>query len=157
MFGRDPNPLIHGNLDIGPDQPIAVKDRIEMLKAARRIVVKALRAEQKRSKDVYDQRARPKAIAVGTVVLLRSIMPSKVPVRKLYPRYVGPYRVISVTGQVLGVVPLQIPNGSVKKIHIDRAICCSENCELGCSVAELISPFADPASVDSNLDYETPE
>jgi hypothetical protein len=157
MFGRDPEPLIYANEDAGKEVPTSVKSRLEKLKVARRVVAKLLLSEQKRVKGTYDKNARPKTVSVGDVVLLQSILPQNAPVRKLFPRYVGPYRVAAVTGHVLSVVPVQMPNATPKKIHIDRAKACTNTCMLNSTLPELLSPFHDVYSADPHLEAESAE
>jgi hypothetical protein len=157
MFGRDPVPVTYANEEVGRPRPASVNCRLEMLNVARRVVARALNAEQKRVKGIYDRTTRPRTFKVGDLVLLQSILPQNAPVRKLFPRYVGPYRVASLTGSVLGVKPLQLPQGSEKKIHSDRAIHCPENALPDNSMTELLSPFIDVSSGDPNLEAESPD
>jgi hypothetical protein len=155
MFGRDPAPLVHSNADVGRNIPTDLKSRVEMLTLARRVVASALVSEQRRSKRTFDRKARPRSFSVGEVVLLQSILPPNAQVKKLFPRYVGPYRIMSMKGHTLGVKPLQIPDASTKYIHSDRAIHCGDNCVLQSSMNELVSPFLDYSSVDPHLDAES--
>jgi hypothetical protein len=128
-----------------------------MLNAARSIVAQHLGRVQAKSKEVYDASARPTSYELEGVVLLKAIIPPKVPVRKLYPRYVGPYRVKRIKQHVLGVVPLLAPQGKIRYIHSDRAIPCPHDAVLDQSMDQLLSPFTSAASVDPNLEAEAPE
>jgi hypothetical protein len=157
MFGRDAIPHIYGNSDDATMKSSDLKHRLEMLKTARQVVSRHLMSEQSRSMAVYYEAARPVSYESNDVVMLKAVMPPSAQVRKLYPRFVGPYRVKSVRNHILGVVPLLSPQGQPRYIHSDRAIHCPNDVVLDQSMEELLSPFDMAAAIDPNLEMESPE
>jgi hypothetical protein len=157
MFGRDPNPLIlQSDTDEEVNAP-EVRSHLEIMEETRRIVHENLTIEQERSKEQYDKKARPYDYQVGDVVMAKC---PKVPadaIVKLYPKYLGPYRVKSVQFGVLGLVPLQKPDAKPKPLHSDRCRPCFGNTALVQPLEDLELPFQDAASVDPNLEPESQE
>jgi transposase InsO family protein len=127
MFGRDPTPLVHGNPNpaFGPAPELQV--RLNMLKKARSIVTDHLQQDFERNKKYYDAQSIPKEIGIGDVVLRQAVVPPDALVRKIYPKFAGPYRVTVKQGQVVGIVPLDYPADEPYFIHIDRVRKCSRN------------------------------
>jgi hypothetical protein len=157
MYGRDAIPHVYANADLHELSSGTMKLRANMLKLARSVVAENLAKEQIRSKEFYDASTRPQTFNISDVVLIRTILPPKVDVRKLYARYVGPYRIRSVLNGVLGVVPLLTPQGTPRYIHADRVIHCPVNVVLDQPMDQLLSPFFGAATIDPNLEQESAE
>ena len=66
-------------------------------------------------------------------------------VNKMYPKYVGPYRVISVEHDVLSVRPTVLDRGEPRRIHSDRVRPCTESFPQPDNLEDLMIPFMDPA------------
>ena len=150
MFGR--NPPTRADRVIGD-----LADRTKQLKRlryARRLIARRLVSVQTSRKAYYDRRRRLNPIVVGDQVLIRSVIPAnRDVVRKLFPRYVGPFTVCSRVGAIVSVRPIDLPNGKPVNVHLDRVIKCSDQA-IGHGIVELMSPFRH--SVDPNLEAEDP-
>ena len=123
----------------------------------------ALLEGQDLSKMYYDDnRARPQNINVGDCVLLRVPSPPQRSVKKLHPRYIGPYKVLKITdsGSVLSVVPVHARHGTAhpRLVHKDRARLCESNYPNIHDLAELMMPFTTPESgvTGPGLESEAP-
>jgi hypothetical protein len=112
--------------------------------------------EAKKRKEYYDKSARPVVFQPGDIVMLKTITPPHAPAPKLYPIYVGPFRVATKKGEVLGVSPLGYTAQILRYIHSDRARLCHGDCTPNPSLAELLSPF-DPSMIDPNIERDIPE
>jgi hypothetical protein len=157
MFGRDPSLGSHGLEGIlNEDSYHSNKERLENLTKARAIVLTHINQEAIKRKDYYDLRAKPVSFKEGDIVMLKSIRPAKIQAGKLFPWYVGPYRVVRVIGEkVLGVVPVGYPVATVRHIHSDRARLSTGDCTPSAAKHLLLSPFADMSEIDANLERET--
>jgi hypothetical protein len=94
------------------------------------------------------------------LVLTKVKSPPQDSVKKLYPKYVGPYKVIRVHGPVLIIEPLYAhPNArkTVYQVHVDRVRPCSHDYPNVHTWQELTSPFARAADLDANIDSEAEE
>ena len=78
-------------------------------------------------------------------------------IAKLYPKYVGPYRVKTIQFNTLGLVPLKQPGQEPKFLHCDHVRPCQQDTTLDNDLEELLMPFTDPASVDPHLETEAIE
>jgi hypothetical protein len=87
---------------------------------------------------------------------LKSIVPAHAPAPKLFPLYVGPYRITVKKGEVLGVVPLGYSSRAPRYIHSDRARLCHGDCTPNPSLPELLTPF-DPSIFDKHFERDIPE
>jgi hypothetical protein len=154
MHGRDANPLMLDTTEELGDCPTEVAERLTKLNEARRIVKDNLVTVQQRSKERYDLKARPTAFAVNDVVMAKTQKIPKGAISKLYPRYMGPYRVTSVLHDTLKLVPLRMPHLAPKILHADNCRHCDRNTVLEFTLEDLALPFEDPASFDPNLEAE---
>ena len=154
MFGRDP--IFSYTAD--PTSPYGTtnQERVDCMLKAQSIVAERLISEQERSKDYYDQHLLPQEFFVGGCVLLRVNQVPRKQVYKIYPKFVGPYRVMQILGSTLFVANLQNPNPrqKMKQIHKDHAKPCALNYPLMHSLEVLELPFKNPAALDPNLDEE---
>lgn len=161
MYGRAPQPLP----EHFQDRPMAVavqnSERLRLLQSAREAVGVGLVREQNHSKEQYDARARPQTeFVVNDCVLIRVANAPRNTIYKLYPKFIGPYKVVEVRGSTLTVVPLlQRPRVTRKRYHThkDRVRHCDIDFPNIFSWDQLMLPFADPAGVDPNLEEEGPE
>jgi len=157
MFGRDPTPLLHA---VEREEEVAgspLHGRLQVLKRARQIVTQRLVDRQATAKQRYDARARPQRFMVDDIVLLQCPQVPTGSVRKIHPKYVGPYRIVSLRDHVLMVRPLHTPAATAKPIHADRARRCTENYSLPVDASQLLLPFTDPATVTQGLELEDNE
>ena len=157
MYGRDPSLGSYGLEGvIGAPTHLENAKRLEILAVARRIALKHINEEAQKRKVSYDKGAKPQEFVVGDIVMLKSIRPPNIPAGKLYPWYVGPYRVVRVVGDaVLGVVPVGHPVKTVRHIHSNRARLSDGDCAPNPEMAELVSPFPALHDVDPNLEAES--
>jgi hypothetical protein len=131
---------------------------MRLLTKARALTLKHIDTEAGKRKEAYDAQAKPVDYQEGDIVWLKSIRPPNIHAGKLYPWFVGPYRVVRVIGgNVLGVTPLGHNVGTIRYIHGDRARLSKGDCAPNPRVAELLSPFTDVSEIDPNLDKETDE
>jgi len=157
MFGRDPNPLILQTDKVEEVCQAELQTRMETMDHTRTIVHENLILEQEKSKEQYDKRARPFNYEVGDLVMAKCPKVPKNAIVKLYPKYLGPYRVKSIQHGVLGLVPLIKPEAPIKPLHSDRCRPCYGNTALVQPLEDLELPFMDAASVDPNLEPEAME
>ena len=61
---------------------------------------------------------------------------------------------MSIKSDVIGRTPVQLPTVAAKYINSGRPVKCTSTNGLNNYITELISPFHDAASVNSNLDPE---
>jgi hypothetical protein len=158
MFGRDPSlgavglSAPHHNL-----QGDSVY-RMKLLAQARKLALESIQSEARKRKEWYDAQSRPFQFQEGDIVMLKSIRPPHIQAAKLYPWYVGPYRVVRVVGgNVLGVVPMGHNVTAVRHIHADRARLSTGDCTPNADKEELLAPFVDLSQIDPNLDKELDE
>ena len=157
MYGRDPNPLPEHHMEPEYEDN---RERVRRWKTARAAAYQGLCDGQTRSKAYYDTvMARPQGeIEVGDCVLrVTTTMPVGA-IRKLYPRFVGPYRVVKVVGSVLWISPLHAPPRVklVLRIHKDRVRTCQDDYPNIHTWRELAHQF-DPGTVSEPLDEEETE
>jgi len=162
LFGRVPHPLPDLHAEATNEDNF---ERLKRWRIARNAAAHGLFEDQIRSKTYYDtQRARPQLEPkIGDCVLVRVVKAPQDAVYKLYPKYIGPYRVIEINGPILTVAPLHHPGPRVTqrvvryKIHKDRTRTCDENYPNIHTWRELISPFTIAATVDPNIEHEGPD
>jgi hypothetical protein len=155
MFQRDANPL--ATEETLSDDPTTVKQAQKLAAEARNIVSKALYRSRRRNKAYYDEQSRPKGYQVGEIVMLMRQGPTRAPVRKLTPRWVGPFRIMDIKGAVLYVTPVQYPGNTPKPIHSDLAKPCPSSFVLKQTLEQLSTPFLAPDVIDPNLEAEADE
>jgi len=157
MYGRDPRPPLPISVEM-EDLTSTNEERIELLNQAREAIHSALLEDQQRNKEYYDQRGIPQRFALEKLVMLMAIIPHDASPRKLFPRYVGPYRIKRIIRGTLGVVPLGRPDDPIRYIHMDRAKSFYMSPENGpvppMDQDLLLTPFMDPASIDAHLEAE---
>lgn len=157
LLGRKPHPLPvrHAEAEI-EDNVI----RLKRWKLAREAASQGLIENQKATKLYYDtRRARPQdEYKIGDCVLVKTVRAPKEAAYKLYPKYVGPYRIIEIRGPILSVSPIHNLGARRKRfeIHKDRVRNCIENYPNIHTWEELASPFFDPAKIDENIEAEAP-
>ena len=159
MYGRDPSLGVYG-LEETLGEPIwySNQQRLEQLHIARDVALRHINQEAGKRKEYYDKTAKPVEFLPGDVVMLKSILPPNTPAGKLYPWYVGPYRVVRVVGDaVLGVVPIGYTVKNVRYIHSNRARLSMGDCTPNSSIEELKASFPAIHEVDPNLDVESPD
>lgn len=158
MYGRRPDPLPEHCMEAEKQDNI---QRIRGWKLAREAAMAGLMETQRKSKAHYDaRRARPQPeFTEGDCVLCRVPSPPKDSISKLYVKYIGPYRILTINGPILRVTPIynQRQGGEHKVIHKDRVKPCEENYPNIHTWTELQAPFTDPSQVDPNLDSEDEE
>jgi len=164
FFGRDPHDDmfdVNRVINVGPGMEPSNKDRLHYLQLARQIAIKTMARKTDLRKVKYDEDAFDKSPDIGDLVMVKSIRPPDVEVGKLYPRFVGPFRVVEKKGEsVLGVVPVGHAAARPRFIHADRTRDCPQNIRPSHDLSELLSPFTnpnDPSVIDSHLDQELPE
>ena len=157
MFGRDPDPMVVEPGDLEDTNFITLRERLQILAESREIVRQELHATRERSQEIYDRRARPYDYQINDVVMAKAQKTPPEAIRKLYPKYVGPYRIKSKQHGVLGLVPLLRPNIKPKPLHSDNCRPCLEDTPLDLSYQELLLPFVLPHPGDPNLDAEDNE
>jgi transposase InsO family protein len=153
MFGRDPIVGLFSTFrnitELTPD----LHERIEHLTLARSSVAKHLADSQEDAEERYNATAQPKEFHINDVVYLETLVIPRDSVHKLYPRFIGPYRIRQIMGPVIGVTPLEFPNSEVRYIHSDRAKQCDRNAPLPTSTIDYGMPFrCDDFSEDPNLE-----
>ena len=155
MYGRLPDPLPEHHQEAESTDNV---DRLRRWKIAREAARVGLCLDQQRSKENFDaHRARPQTeYAVGDCVLVKTTYVPPDNVRKLYPKYVGPFEIKEIEGSVLRLAALHNPRqtGRLKTVHIDRVRPAQENHPNVHTWAELQNPFADSALGDPSLDRE---
>jgi hypothetical protein len=154
FFGRDPYPERFDLRKIINAELVSKNaERLKYLDKARQLALKNMEQEAIKRKESYDKKAKPVEFRIGDVVMLKSILPPKVVVTKLFPRFIGPFRVMNLKGAVLGVVPIGHPVKQLRYIHSDRARLCNGDCTPNPSMEQLLNPFVG----DPNLEEESPE
>jgi len=161
FFGRDPYDDIFDLKRVinNPTGRIpSNSERLRFMQQARQLAIENINREAHIRKGTYDSQARPSLLDLGDLVMLKSIRPPKVAAGKLYPLYVGPYRIVEKKGNaVIGVVPLGHRVVKPRFIHMDRARVCCSDVDPSPDIGELLTPFTDPndpSSVDPNLEQE---
>ena len=154
MFGRDPDPMVVEPGDLEDINFITLRERLLILAESREIVRQELHAVQERSQEIYDRRVRPYGYQINDVVMAKIQKTPPEAIRKLYPKYVGPYRIKTKQHGVLGLVPLLKPNIKPKPLHSDNCRPCLEDTPLDLSYQELMLPFQLPHPSDPNLEAE---
>lgn len=159
FYGRDPSLGTKGLEQInGVDQTTSLSRRHKMMELARTVALQHIKSENQKRKAYYDKNSRPETFGIDDIVMLKSIRPPGLSASKLYPWYVGPYRVIRIVGdRILSVIPVGYPSAKAKQIHSDRARLSCGDCTPNPNMQELLSPFADPSFIDPNLEMEAPE
>ncbi len=155
LHGREPRPLPEQYNEAGTMDNV---QRLRRWKLARETTATGLCEEQQRSKIQHDAfRARPqRAFKAGDHVLVRVVRVPREIAYKIYPKYIGPYRVLRITNAILTVTPIYLPASAKAKrkfnIHKDRVRHCEANYPNVHTWRELISVFTDP-----NIDMEEDE
>jgi hypothetical protein len=153
MFGRDPVGRRHEDWEPTEDPDPDENTRLRRLDLARTYANRFIRAHQEKNKDLYDVKAKPCDVQRGDVVLAKVVRP-RGPVRKLTPKYAGPFRVVRRINQVVYLVPIAFPETPERPLHVDRIRICDEN--------RLVQPFREPIDlvwggmdpVDPNIQLE---
>ena len=156
MFGRLPHPLPEFHLEeMEYTQNV---DRLRHWKVAREVAYQGLKADQENLRDYYgNYRARPQPkYQVGDCVLACGPPPPDTDVRKVYPRFIGPYRIVEIRGPTLIVESLHYTTRVPQRLqmHIDRVRPCDRNHPNQHTVEELLHPFGETYM---NLDVEADE
>ena len=158
MFGRRPIGRIH---DIQHSDHLDSSDSeqdnpLERLKAARAWAWTLAVRNQHNNKYYYDQKAKTASYKIDDNVYVK--VEKKIgEVRKLVPKYVGPFVVTNVKGSVLYVVPKSFPNETPREVHADRTRPSHAVRDMNLTLQELQLPWRDPAQVDPNLEAEEVE
>jgi transposase InsO family protein len=153
MFGRDASLGFYTLLQHNTALTENFVERIEKLLFARRIVANSLENARENAQENYNRRTNPKEFKEQDVVYLEVLVTPSRTVKKLYPRYVGPYRIKKISGPTIGVVPLEHPLDTIRFIHSDRAKLCDENVVISALKQNYLLPFRNPTfSEDPNLD-----
>lgn len=121
FYGRDPSLGTNGleKISVSEEELIPAQQNL-VLEKARSVALKYLCEENLKRKEVYDKNAKPEELQPGDIVMLNR--PLNIGTSKLYPWYVGPFRVIRVIGNaVLSVAPVGYPLAKEKQIHSDRS------------------------------------
>jgi hypothetical protein len=158
MKGRDPELL----LQCGVPDPRATNVRdiplwLERLSVARQMVKAHLQEAREVNRRYYNQTANPQQYNVGDVVL-RAIPPpagAHGP-RKLYPKYIGPYRIARLIGKTAYLRSIAFPRTDESRyemVDLDKLRHCDQNRFVGPPIGGL----PDPAEVDPYLDFDLPE
>jgi hypothetical protein len=155
MFGRDPFSWRHETLMPLPnDEDFDVNLRIKRVQIAREWARLVLLEQQRENRTRYDERAHLSVIGEGDVVMVKIPNPSGV-VRKLAPKYAGPYRVRKVLGSILCVVPVAFPNQPERRVHQDRTRFCEASRLINANLDELSKPWGvGAADIDPNIESE---
>ena len=156
MFGREPDPLPEGYENFEENSP---EERKKKWKNELQDARKAMCESQRHNRDYYDTaRARPQFFSEGDYVLIRvPRIPRSEPAPKLYPRFIGPYRIVQMFGPIVSLLPLygDLPSLKAQKIHKDRLVRCEKDYPNIHSLKELLHPFQlDPMQ---GLELEAPE
>ena len=96
-------------------------------------------------------------LGVGDCVLIRVPRRPANAIRKLYPRYVGPYIITKVRGSVLIIEPVHRPprmRSTSHQVHKDRVRPCLEDYPNIHTWEELMLPFTDPGAIEPRLEEE---
>jgi len=147
MYGRDPIPMLLSTFDPQENKDYLL-ERENSLKIARDAARIALKETQEKNKNRYDKNSKEEIFEINDVVMILCPRPPRDAVQKLFPKYIGPYRVMAVENHVLSILPLQLPYGNPKRIHSDRAKKCAENIDIDLDVETLLIPFQDPKCVE---------
>jgi hypothetical protein len=159
MFGREPV----GRMFEAPSESslgdLSESDEdspLTRLRAARVWAWSLIAKCQQQNKQYYDRKARPYNCNVGDHIFIRVQKPVGL-VRKLVPKYVGPYEVKNIKGAVLYVVPVAFPDEPPRAIHQDHTRPGFEIQDMQLGLEELQLPWTDPAHRDPHLEFERDE
>jgi hypothetical protein len=152
MFGRDPTIGLFTLMDNESNLDEHTRDRIQRMKDAREVVRFHLTEMREIYGHYYNQRSYPHTFAVDDLVYLETLVVPRHSIQKIYPRYLGPYRIKAISGPTIGVVPLEKPDDPVRFIHSDRAKRCPHDIVIDGPSRELNLPFL--TEVDPNLEEE---
>jgi len=152
MYGRDPCGVDPDDAEEVSDND-ALRGRLRHIRAARRLARRLILREQRKNRALYDKRAKPLRYEVGDAVFVKVAKPAG-PVRKLAPKYVGPYRVTGAAGSVLYVVPVQFPQEPERQVHADRVRPGNRVRPLEVTLDQLRIPWGQAALADPNLEAE---
>jgi transposase InsO family protein len=152
MFGRD---AAGGELVLGSDEEEGdpASRRLRAMRSARRWARRLILHEQRKNQALYDRKAKEPGYSVGDAVYVKIRKPVG-PVRKLIPKYTGPYRIRYIRGTVMWVVPIGFPHEPERQVHADRVRPANGVRHKPVTLAELNMPWNVPADVDPNLDRE---
>lgn len=156
FFGRD-TLFDHLNLNrvIRSELIDSNATRLKLLGEARDIVLQTMKREARKRKIAYDRKTASVDFEVGDIVMLESKAPPKTPAPKLYPLYVGPYRIVRMlSNTVIGVEPLGHRVNGYRTIHTNKVRLCGELCVPNPDMKELVSPWTGRNPGDANLDEE---
>jgi len=162
LHGRVPHPLPELHHEAASTDNF---ERLKRWRIARSAACVGLLADQQKSKTYYDtHRARPQdEPKIGDCVLTKVVRAPSDAVYKLYPKYIGPYRIIEINGPILTVATLQHPGPRALqrnqryKIHKDRTRPCDDHYPNIHTYKELVSPFGQASIIDPNIDPEEAE
>jgi len=158
MKGRDPEILLHqGVPDPRETNVRRLPQWFEQLSIVRQFVRAHLEQAQEVNRRNYDLTANPKKYSPGDAVLKVVPPPARTNgPRKLFPKYVGPYRIVSLLGKTAHLRPIAYPRTPADKylvVDVDQLRPCNENRFVG----PPVDATQDPAEVDPYLEFEEDE
>ena len=142
MYGRTPTPLSRNHANA---TELTNYSRIKKWAWAIHHAQKGLLETQQRSKTYYDKkRAHPQKIVIGNSILIRVPKVPRESIHKLYPKYVGPYKIIKIIGSILHIIPhhgKRVPSCGYFRIHKDRVRVVNKNYPNIHTQSDLLIPF----------------
>jgi hypothetical protein len=156
MFGRDPHDWAAECL-IPRDALPETEERMRFLRIARSWAKAMIERHQVHNQEYYDaNRAKPLRYEAGEVVFVK-VGQRVGPVKKLIPKYVGPYRIVDKVGEVLMLNPVAYPNRIPRPLHADRVRRGNENRIAQIDLGLLDLPWPEAEYQDPNLESELSE
>jgi hypothetical protein len=156
MFGRDPHDWAAECL-IPRDALPETEERMRFLRMARSWAKAMIERHQVHNQEYYDaNRAKPLRYEAGEVVFVK-VGQRIGPVKKLIPKYVGPYRIVDKVGEVLMLNPVAYPNRIPRPLHADRVRRGNENRIAQIDLGLLDLPWPEAEYQDPNLESELSE
>jgi hypothetical protein len=156
MFGRDPVYRFHEDLQPTADIPESEELRLKQLRLGRYWAKSFMRKHRRKNKELYDELAIDPNVQQGTVVLAAIPQP-RGPVKKLAPKYIGPFRVVKRINAIVYLVPLAFPDAPERPLHVDRVRPCDENRFVFYQNENLDAVWGEAHFADPNIEREAPE
>jgi transposase InsO family protein len=153
MYGRDPIVRVHDNIQPVDDDENLPPARLRRLALARNWAKAFMIRHQEHNKELYDRAAKNCEIVQGSVVLAAIPQPTG-PVKKLSPKYVGPFRVTQRINAIVYLVPVALPNLPERPLHVDRVRLCDANRFVEMNPDDLNRVWGDPHFIDPNIEQE---
>ena len=161
MYGRHPRGHLFDfgdppeNFDSNDESDVSEGEREISVKlaAARRWARHMILKQQQDGKDGYDRRAKEHHYAIGDLVYVR-VERREGEVKKLVPKYSGPFTVVKVLDNVLYIVPQSAPQDPERQVHVDRVRPIKSRREPYVAVQQPNPTWQDPALFDEHLDPE---